>query len=89
LAEIIPVIGHMLVLIFLERAVRAERVRRPLSPRWKNTRGVEPMASGQVVTPPRDFAHWCGVVFTFAYAGMIVLFVIGIVFYIIGPALLH
>lgn len=86
-ASIVPVIGQMLVMILLERAVRAERVRRPLSPRWKNTRGVEPMTSDQVVTSPRDIAHWCGVAFTFIDAGVVVLFALGIVFYVIGPAL--
>jgi hypothetical protein len=82
---LVPVIGELLVLLFLERAVRAERSRRPVSARWRQSRGVEPMVGGQVVARPRDPAHWCGVAITFFMSGTMVLVVIGVVGYIILP----
>jgi hypothetical protein len=85
-AAVVPVLGHMLVLICLERAVRSERSRRPVSSRWKQARGVEPMVAGQVAARPRGFLHWCGVAIAFVDAGMMVLVVIGILAYIIVPA---
>lgn len=82
-ANVVPILGHMLLLVCLERAIRAERDRRAISSRWVRARGVQPIAEGQVVTTPRDFIHWCGVAITFAEAGMMVLFVILLVCYLV------
>jgi hypothetical protein len=83
ISEVVPVLGHMLLLILLERAVRAERVRRAVSSRWARARGVQPLTEGQVVTPPRDFAHWCGVAATFFQGGVVISIVIGVISYLI------
>jgi hypothetical protein len=87
-SQVLPVIGEMLVLIFLERAVRAERPRRKVTATWSRLRSVEPLTDGQIVTPARDLAHWCGVAIAFFMAGMTIAMVIFVIGFIIIPAIL-
>jgi hypothetical protein len=70
-AAMVPAIGDLLVLLFLDRAIRAEKPRRTSLQRWNKRRGrVSPIVADYRPRRSRDAAHWCGVVVQFALAGL-------------------
>jgi len=70
-AAMVPAIGDLLVLLFLDRAIRAEKPRRASLQPWSNRRGhVPPIVADYRQRRSRDAAHWCGVVVQFALTGL-------------------
>jgi hypothetical protein len=86
-SALLPVIGDLLILLFLERAVRAENPRNPRMQTRNHRRGhVPPMAANYGLRRSRDAAHWCGVIVQFALSGLaaaILFAVLASVFYFV------
>jgi len=81
-AAVLPGVSDLVVLLFLERAVRAENPRRP-SKHWKTPPGyVPPIVTGLGQRRTRDAAHWCGVVIQFALSGFAVAIFVGVFLWI-------
>ena len=77
-ATIVPVIGDLLVLVLLDRAVRADRPQRGGLKGQVSRRGfVQPIVSPLRPGLQRDPAHWCGVVIQFMMSGLAFLMMAG------------
>jgi hypothetical protein len=83
-AEVLSVFGELLVLLFLERAVRAENPKRS---KWRQkaqrVQSVPPIQTDIRSARQRDAEHWCGVVSQFVISGsMAVLFLAFIAYFV-------
>ena len=78
-AAIVPGLGDLLVLWFLEKAVVAEKPRRRPARMFQQPRGyVEPVIVEHWQNRSRDSADWCGVILQFSLTTMNILIMGGI-----------
>jgi hypothetical protein len=85
-AALVPLIADFFVLLFLERAVRAENPRRVrMQPSTHQRDYVPPILATSGRHRSRDAAHWCGVVIQFIFSGLVVvLFFLGLLLFFGG-----
>lgn len=78
-AELVPVIGDFLVLLFLKQAVGLENPGRRSKLRWPDATGYVPPVVGDFREErQRCTAHRCGVIIQFAISGLTIFVVFGI-----------